>query len=224
MLFRSLERQPPALILALRGEEGTPSRWESALLHRLLTGADLLPLPPERTEAHVLDCIADLHLVAERAATLVREAGGGRTAAELAADVAYEVAANALLDAPVDAEGREKYAHRRHEVDRVEPEDAVSVHLGCAGEQVYIQATDRFGRLGPRPLVRVLQSLGTRATLDMGGGGAGLGMRRMVEHSDACAVRVTPGRRTQVLCAVSLGDARRRAAHPKSLLFQVDRG
>lgn len=219
-----LAQDPPALLLAARGDGGTPSPWEAALVHRLLSGGSLLPLPEEGTEAHLLDCITDLHRMAERAATLAREAGGGRNAAELAADVTYELAANALLDAPVDAEGRERYAHRRDEVHRVEPEDAVSLHLAVHAGLLFVQATDRFGRLDTRPFVRVLRTFGTRATLDVAGGGAGLGMRRMLEHSDACAVRVTPGRRTQVLCAVNLGEARRRAGHPKSLLFHVDRG
>ncbi len=55
--------------------------------------------------------------------------------------------------------------------------------------------------------------------VDASGGGAGLGLRRILEHSDVVAVRVAAGRESRVLCVVDLGEARRRATQPKSLLF-----
>ncbi|NVJ03376.1 hypothetical protein HV824_35505, partial [Myxococcus sp. AM009] len=58
-----------------------------------------------------------------------------------------------------------------------------------------------------------------RVQVDASGGGAGLGLRRILEHSDVVAVRVAAGRESRVLCVVDLGEARRRAAQPKSLLF-----
>jgi hypothetical protein len=55
--------------------------------------------------------------------------------------------------------------------------------------------------------------------VNVSGGGAGLGIRRILEQCDLIAIRVVPGRETRVLGVVGLGDARRRAALPKSLLY-----
>jgi hypothetical protein len=149
----------------------------------------------------------------------VQEAGGTKTAAQLAEDVLHELAVNAMLDAPVDAQGQPKYAHRRTEVQEVALEDACELGLAVDGSRLYVEAVDRFGRLTTGPFARALDSYGGRVSVNSSGGGAGLGLRRMIEHSDAIAVRVVRGRETRVLCAVDLGDARRRGAFPKSLLF-----
>jgi hypothetical protein len=78
---------------------------------------------------------------------------------------------------------------------------------------------DLFGRLTPGPIARALASLGGRAQVNASGGGAGLGMRRILEHCDLIAVRVVPGKETRMLGVVGFGEARRRAALPKSLLY-----
>jgi hypothetical protein len=44
-------------------------------------------------------------------------------------------------------------------------------------------------------------------------------MRRILEHCDLIAVRVVPGKETRMLGVVGLGEGRRRAALPKSLLY-----
>jgi hypothetical protein len=150
---------------------------------------------------------------------VVQEAGGTKTAAQLAEDVLHELAVNAMLDAPVDGQGQPKYAHRRTEVQEVDPEDACELGLAVDGSRIYLEAVDRFGRLTTAPFARALDSYGGRVQVNSSGGGAGLGLRRMIEHSDAIAVRVVRGRESRVLCAVDFGDARRRAALPKSLLF-----
>ncbi|HLL55176.1 MAG TPA: hypothetical protein VK447_16590, partial [Myxococcaceae bacterium] len=90
--------------------------------------------------------------------------------------------------------------------------------------RIYLLATDWFGRLTPAPVAAAVAGLDGRAKVNATGGGAGLGLRRMLEQSDVYAVRVRPGRVCQVLCAVDLGHARRRATHPKSLFYFVERG
>jgi hypothetical protein len=111
------------------------------------------------------------------------------------------------------------HAHRRAEVQEVDPEDACELGLAVDGSRIYLEAVDRFGRLTTAPFARALESYGGRVQVNSSGGGAGLGLRRMIEHSDDIGVRVVRGRESRVLCAVDLGDARRRAALPKSLLF-----
>ncbi|MBE4751537.1 hypothetical protein G4177_25520 [Corallococcus sp. ZKHCc1 1396] len=218
-----LEREPAALLLATREPDGEPSAWEVALLSSLLRGSSLLPLQV-RTGRARLTKVAEVGPACEAASEAVLEAGGSRVAAGLVADVAHELAANALLDAPVDEAGVPRYAHRRDQVREVAPEDACLLEWGVGEGRAWVQGVDRFGRLKASPLIRVLRSWGGKAQVDASGGGAGLGLRRILEHSDAVAVRVVPGRATEFACAVDLGEARRRAAHPKSLLFCLERG
>lgn len=213
-----LRRDPPALLLATREPDSGPTEWEAHLLGAVLRGGALGPpgVPMARQKIRRLK---DVQSAAEAVSLVVQEAGGTKTAAQLAEDVLHELAVNAMLDAPVDAQGQPKYAHRRTEVQEVEPEDACELGLAVDGSRIYLEAVDRFGRLTTGPFARALDSYGGRVQVNSSGGGAGLGLRRMIEHSDAIAVRVVRGRESRVLCAVDLGDARRRAAFPKSLLF-----
>jgi hypothetical protein len=213
-----LRRDPPALLLATREPESGPTEWEAHLLGAVLRGGTLVPrgLSVARQKIRRLK---DVQHASDAASLVVQEAGGTKTAAQLAADVLPELAANAMLDAPVDGQGQPKYAHRRTEVQEVDAEDACELGLAVDGARIYLEAVDRFGRLTTGPLARALDSYGGRVQVNSSGGGAGLGLRRMIEHSDAIAVHVVRGRETRVLCAVDLGEARRRAAFPKSLLF-----
>ncbi|WP_093524485.1 hypothetical protein [Stigmatella erecta] len=216
-----LSREPPALLLATRGAERGPTEWEAMLLGAVLRGGSLVPEQGSVVRQR-LRRLVDIQHAAEAASMVVEEAGGSRTAATLAADVLHELAVNAMLDAPVDAQGQPKYAHRRTEVKEIDAEDACELALSVAEGRIYLEAVDRFGRLTPRPFVQALASYGKRVQVNASGGGAGLGLRRMIEHSDAIAVHVSQGRESRVLCAVDLGEARRRAALPKSLLFCME--
>jgi hypothetical protein len=216
-----LSREPPALLLATRGPERGPTDWEAMLLGAVLRGGSLVPGQGSVVRQR-LTRLVDIQHAAEAASMVVEEAGGSRTAATLAADVLHELAVNAMLDAPVDAKGQPKYAHRRTEVKEIDAEDACELALSVAEGRIYLEAVDRFGRLTSRPFVQALSSYGKRVQVNASGGGAGLGLRRMIEHSDAIAAHVSPGRESRVLCAVDLGEARRRAALPKSLLFCME--
>ncbi len=214
----SLRREPPALLLASRGPEGRPSAWEVRLLGALLRGRSLLPEGAAVTR-HRLQRVADINTTADVAAAAVRQAAGSRAAAGLVADVVHELGVNALLDAPVDAKGQQRYAHRRTEVSEVADEDACELAYTVEEGRMWLEVVDRFGGLRPGPFARALEGWGGRVQVDASGGGAGLGLRRILEHSDTVAVRVAAGRESRVLCVVDLGEARRRATQPKSLLF-----
>jgi hypothetical protein len=213
-----LRRDPPALLLATREPESGPTEWEAHLVGAVLRGGPLVP-PGVTVARQKIRRLKDVQSAAEAVSLVVQEAGGTKTAGQLAEDVLHELAVNAMLDAPVDGQGQPKYAHRRTEVQEVDPEDACELGLAVDGSRIYLEAVDRFGRLTTGPFARALESYGGRVQVNSSGGGAGLGLRRMIEHSDAIAVRVVRGRESRVLCAVDLGDARRRAAFPKSLLF-----
>ncbi|MCP3169222.1 hypothetical protein [Myxococcus qinghaiensis] len=213
-----LRREPPALLLATRERDGGPSMWEVRLLGSLWKQGSLLPDQAE-VKRHPLRRVADIHAAATAAAVAVGDAEGSRVSAGLVADVVHEIAANALLDAPVDARGEPRYAHRRTEVREVEPEDACELTFAVEDGRMWLEVADRFGGLRPGSFARALEGWGQRVKVDASGGGAGLGLRRILEHCDTVAVRVTAGRESRVVCVVDLGDARRRAAQPKSLMF-----
>ncbi len=216
-----LTRDPPALLLATREAETGPTDWEARLLGAVIRGEVLVPGGAAVARQRITR-LRDVQHASDAASLVVQEAGGSKVAATLASDVLHELAVNALLDAPVDAQGQPKYAHRRTEVQQVDPEDGCELSLAVDGGRIYMEAVDRFGRLTTGPFARALASYGGKVQVNSSGGGAGLGLRRMIEHSDAIAVRVVRGRESRVLCAVDLGDSRRRAALPKSLLFCME--
>lgn len=192
----------------------------AALLNRIspMEELDGLKRQPVRSRA-------ELRVVTEEIFAELEARGAPRSAASACADVLYELAANALLDAPVDADGQPTYAHRRDDPGlQISPEDAAVVAFGVKGTRAYLGAVDRFGRLTAEPLARTVEGLGARARVNHAGGGAGLGLRRIVEQSGLIAARVVPGQLTEVLCAVDLEEVRRRATGPKSLFFSVERG
>lgn len=213
-----LEKDPPALLLATREPGGLPAAWETRVLGSLLRGEPLTPPGAALTKLW-LEQVMDLKVASSEAAALVEASKGHRNAAGLAAEVMHELAANALLDAPADARGTPVYAHRRESVQAVAPAHICQVSMAVGEGGIYLEAVDLFGRLEPEPLARALASLGSRVQVNVSGGGAGLGMRRILEHCDLIAVRVVPGKETRMLGVVGLGEARRRTALPKSLLY-----
>ncbi|QRK05477.1 hypothetical protein JQX13_35695 [Archangium violaceum] len=213
-----LEKDPAALLLATREPGGLPSAWEVRVLAALMRGESMLPLGAAVAKLW-LEQVVDIQRASSEAAARVESSQGSRSAAHLAAEVMHELAANALLDAPVDANGTPLYAHRRDSVRAVAPEHVCQVAFAVGEGGLYLEAVDLFGRLTPGPIARAVASLGGRLQVNASGGGAGLGMRRILDACDLIAVRVVPGKETRMLGVVGLGEARRRAALPKSLLY-----
>lgn len=214
-----LMRAPrPPLLLACR-ENGQPSGWELRALAVCLCEAPLMMIAPVVSQAWRICAVPDLRAIAHQAETMVRDSGAGAAAAAIVADVMYELAANALFDAPHTPDGTPKYAHRRGAEVEIDPADACRATVAVSDGRAYLSATDLFGRMTAAPIAAVIAGLGAKAQVNAAGGGAGLGLRRVIEQSDLWAVRVSPSLITEVLCVVDLGDTRRRVGRPKSLLF-----
>ncbi len=214
-----LERHPRVLWLAQR-DGAQPADWELEAAANFLLDRSLIPAPHGLRQR--VDSFEGISRGSAWAAECAAKAGGGRVAQERAQDTAHELLANAILDAPVDAEGKPRYAHRRHEQPQIAPEDACALEVGAEANRLYVSVVDRFGRFGPGPLVKALRGIGGRAKVDSSGGGAGLGLRRLLESSELLAVRVRWGRATEVVAVISLGDERRRSGGQKSLFFRAD--
>lgn len=208
----------PPLLLACR-QTAEPTEWEVRAVAVLFATAPLTAIAPVPSLAWRIGGAADLRAVSQEAGLCVRQAGAGASAAEIVTDVMYELAANAFFDAPHTDEGVAKYAHRRGLEVEFDPSDACRTSLAVAGGRAYLSAIDRFGRLTSAPIAAVVAGLGAKAQVNLAGGGAGLGLRRLLEHSDLWAVRITPTVVTEVLCVVDLRDTRRRGGNPKSLMF-----
>ena len=63
-------------------------------------------------------------------------------------------------------------------------DDAAVVGIGVHDGRVYLKAVDRFGRFTVDPVARTVEGLAGRAQVNASGGGAGLGLRRIIEQSD----------------------------------------
>lgn len=208
----------PTAFLACRADGPAPSDWELKLLTAFSGAAPFLSgaLAAERVlKVSALAVMAEASALADK---LVRDQGGSAAAALVAADVTHELVANALLDAPVGPDGAPRYAYHRPSAP-IDPEDACRVGFRVEGTHLLVSAIDRFGRLERAPVASALQRIGRSARLEVSGGGAGLGLLRILQHSDLVAFRVEPRTRTEVLCAVDLGPDRRRTAALKSLFL-----
>ncbi len=214
-LGSALRRTPPAQLCAAEALT-RKNGLELSLLSRVLQGQSIwLPeLPWQRRMVHSVE---ELRKVAEEAVLICEAAGGNTASCTIAAEVTHELVANALLDAPVDHAGKAKYAFRRDQSFTIDASDACQFAVSVLGGRMWFAVADRFGRMTPAPLVRTIEGLGGPAKVDASGGGAGLGLRRLVEHCEALAFQVYENRRTEVVASVTIEGPRKRLALPKSL-------
>lgn len=219
----ALERNERILFTAVRGERNELAPWEARLIAQFGTRASVLPSCAD-LQMEVLWAFEQIGVFTQRAEALADAAGAGRAAQDAVIDVVHELLANGLLDAPADDDGRPRYAHRRDEHPDIAPEDGCRLLMGTEEGRMYISVTDRFGRFERAPIVRTLRGLGERAKVDSSGGGAGLGLRRVIDQSDVFAVRVIAGRATEVLSVVSLDEQRRRNTGRKSIYYRIEKG
>jgi len=124
-----------------------------------------------------------------------RVADGFGTAAE-------ELVMNALFNAPVDSEGKQKYAQEpRGETLVVEPGEEVTVTLARSEKRLGVSVRDRFGELG---IDRCLRRLGKcfrmgDAQVEDKQNGAGLGLYVSFGAVSQLVVNIAPQKCTEVL-------------------------
>lgn len=213
---RLLERTPPALLCAIDGDGGPQAGAAVLLAH--VVGNRNLDRQLNSLRRLPVDSVDQVAVVSREVEALC-DAEGTHTTGALAADVVHELVTNALLAAPVDGAGRPRYAHRRDSVRTVSPEDACLLKWGLLGNQLFVACTDRFGRLDTAPWCRALATWGRPVKVNASGGGAGLGLRRVLEHADVVAIRVEPRVSTEVVIALSLEGPRKRSNLRKSIFF-----
>lgn len=218
-----LEQFERILFAAGRGERNELAPWEARIIAAFNTRAAILPCCRD-LHTEIVCSFDQLGIMAQRAEAMAQAAGAPRAAQEAVMDVLHELLANALLDAPAGSDGVPRYAHRRDEHPEIAVEDGCRLLMGTEDGRMYVSVTDRFGRFDRAPIVRTLRGLGGRTRVDSSGGGAGLGLRRIIDQSEVFAVRVIMDRATEVLSVVSLDEQRRRSTGRKSLYYRIENG
>lgn len=138
----------------------------------------------------------------------------------LAKGVADELLMNAVYNAPVDAEGRPRYAHlpRTERID-LGPGEEVDLRWACDGRHLAISVTDPFGSLEVNTIRQYLARCFARGDDQMAthGGGAGMGLFYIFTSLSQLIVNIDPGQRTEVIGLLDVtGSYRDFAQRPKS--------
>nr|QEO74299.1 hypothetical protein [uncultured bacterium] len=116
--------------------------------------------------------------------------------------VVEELTSNALYNAPVDPEGRARFAHyHRKQGVVLEPHEVVRVTLCSDGRRMGVSVSDPFGSLTPEKVVSYLGKCFRRGDdqVDSKQGGAGLGLFCAFESVTNLIVNLDPGRRTEMI-------------------------
>jgi hypothetical protein len=140
--------------------------------------------------------------VVGRAEAFAQAIGVERRLGALFCSVADELFTNAIYNAPVDANGKSRFAHRAREDEvSLSPGEEVQIKLCCDGLKLGISASDPFGSLTRE---RLLQYLGKcfrkqEDQMDEKAGGAGLGLYYVFESLSHFVVNISPGKQTEMI-------------------------
>lgn len=124
----------------------------------------------------------------------------------LAEVVADEMIMNALYDAPVDAQGKPKYAHLpRTERVQLEPNQAF-LEYGTDGRYFGIVCTDHFGALKAQTVVNYLRKcfLQDEYQIDTKQGGAGVGFYMIFQSISQLVINIEEGKKTETIGLIDI--------------------
>jgi len=140
--------------------------------------------------------------------------------AEMLGELGHELIMNAIYDAPVDGQGRPKYAGDRKADVRLADSERPAVRVATDGSRIVLQVRDPFGRLERRHVFDGLARGLAGGEMDRSHGGAGLGMMVCHNASSAMFFDVAPGRHTEVTALLELDmNLRELRTQAKSLHF-----
>lgn len=123
--------------------------------------------------------------------------GGVRDRIQLVAD---ELMMNALWHAPVDAEGKEKYAGRSlKELAGLPEVDPIEVMYGCSGRYFGISVRDGGGSLTRERLLEYLLRAKNGTSIENKASGAGLGLISVLRSVSKLVFHLDRGRSTEVI-------------------------
>jgi hypothetical protein len=225
LLRYCLEEPRLSNIVGRASFESSPRDWELLLAARRLVRPDPVPFhsflawgftgyqwQPRDT--------AERDAVSAQVQGFIDRIGTPKRVGEMFYELTHELLMNAMYDAPVDMQGRPKYAHDRKQSITLEAEETPTLRLACDGMRAVLQVTDPFGRLGRHHvfggLVRGLKG----GEMDVTGGGAGLGMIKVYHSTVSTIYDVVRGRKTEVTAIFDLDmNLREFRTLPKSVHF-----
>jgi hypothetical protein len=203
LLERALDYPRLSSVIGWPTFESSPRPWELALAVRRLVsprmppprlsdllgwGATILKWRPQ-TSADRDRTVADVSTWAERA-------GATGRLAERLGELSHELLMNAMYDAPIDSEGRARYAHDRRSNIVLDDDEVPTLRLGTDGLHVAVQVVDPFGGLRRHHVIEgILRGMSAKnpngEILDTSNGGAGLGMIKIYSAGAGLVVDVT---------------------------------
>ena len=225
LLRTCLEEPRLSNVIGRTNFETTPRDWELLLAARRLT----------RPEPHTFQGLlswgftgfqwkpretAERDAVSAQVQAFIDKIGTPKRVGEMFYELCHELLMNAMYDAPVDEQGRPKYAHDRKNSIQLEDDEAPTVRIASDGVKIVLSVADPFGRLGRHHvfggLVRGLKG----GEMDQSGGGAGLGMVKVYHSTVSTLYDVVRGRKTEVTGVFELDmNLREFRTLPKSVHF-----
>jgi len=167
-----------------------------------------------------LRATADRDLAAARIQDFVGSLAMPKRIGDMFAELAHELIMNAMYGAPVDREGRPRYAADRRAVIVLDEQERPTLRVASDGVRLALQIRDPFGRLERRHVFEGLSRGLSGGELDRSHGGAGLGMLVCHNASTALFFDVAVNRYTEVTALFELDtNLRELRTRAKSLHF-----
>lgn len=197
-------------VLGRKDFESAPRAWEVLMLARRLAAAS--GPPPiaayldwgfSATELEVRTT-ADRDAAVAQIQAFVANLQVPKRIVDMFGELGHELLMNAMYDAPVDAQGRPKYALDRKADVRLADDERPSVRVATDGSKLVLQVRDPFGRLERKHVFEGLARGLAGGEMDSSHGGAGLGMMVCHNASSAIFFDVARGRHTEVTAVFEL--------------------
>ena len=213
-------------VLGRKDFESPPRAWEVLMLARRFAQPNLTPPLGAYLDWGFSSVDIDVRTTADRDSAVaqiqmfVGQLQVPKRVADMFGELAHELLMNAMYDAPVDANGRAKYAaDRKANVSLTDTEKPI-VRMASDGSKLALQVRDPFGRLERRHVFDGLARGLAGGEMDQSHGGAGLGMMVCHNNSSAMFFDVVKGRSTEVTALFDLDmNLRELRTQAKSLHF-----
>jgi hypothetical protein len=214
-------------VLGRRDFDSAPRAWEMLMIaRRLLGNGSSAPPIGAYLDWGFSSLDLDVRSTADRdtATAQIQEFVAAlqlpKRVAEMFGELAHELLMNAMYDAPVDAQGRPKYAGDRKADIKLADNERPVVRVATDGSRLVLQVRDPFGRLERRHVFDGLARGLAGGEMDRSHGGAGLGMMVCHNSSSAMFFDVARGRSTEVTALFDLDmNLRELRTQAKSLHF-----
>ena len=213
-------------VLGRRDFDSPPRSWEMMLVARRLAGISAPPPIGAYLDWGFSSFELEVQSSSERdgAVAKIQEFVAAmqlpKRVAEMFGELAHELLMNAMYDAPVDAQGKPKYAGDRKAEIRLTDSERPVVRVGTDASRLVLQVRDPFGGLQRRHVFDGLARGLADGEMDTSHGGAGLGMMVCHNSSSMMSFDVVRGRSTEVTAVLELDmNLRELRQQAKSLHF-----